>query len=89
MIKDNKINECLYKMSEELSLPTKEIERMIDSIGSFIRNTTHNINAKELTLEQFDNTKKNFNIPGLGKLYTSRKRFIQINKIDKVDEEGN
>jgi hypothetical protein len=35
---------------------------------------------KTMTLEEFRNTKKNFNIPGFGKLYAKEEIFYNLNK---------
>jgi len=47
----------------------------------FIKNTVESTEFADMDLEQFEKAKKNFNIPGLCKLFTSTKRFKKINGI--------
>ena len=83
MIKDFKTKELLKSVSEKNETTQEEAELCIDSMYMFIRSTIQSIPFKEMkSLEEFRNTKKNFNIPALGKLYTIENMFVKINNIE-------
>lgn len=82
MIKDKLIEDNLELTATTCEVTTTKVEEVIDSVYGFIRHTIKSIPMKDLSLEEFNKTKKNFNIPGLGKLYTTEKKFKRINKIE-------
>ncbi len=81
MIRDNRIDKLVSQVATEFNVSEKEIEDIVDAEGYFIRKTIQAIPYKEMSLEEYRNTKKNFNLPGLCKLYTSERGFININKL--------
>ena len=82
MIKDKYNKPVLEALSEELGISIDELEKVHDSAFKFARETIKAIPFKDMTLEEFHNTKKTFNIPGLCKLYPSEALFKRINNID-------
>lgn len=81
--------EILKKVSEELGLPLEVVKGAYESYWSFIRQTIIALPLKEdLSEEDFNRLKTNFNIPSLGKLTCTyermngvKKRFKYINRI--------
>lgn len=82
MIKDKLIQDNLENTATICEVEVKEAEKVIDTMYEFIRHSIVDIPMKDLSLEEFNKTKKNFNIPGLGKLYTTEGKFKRINKIE-------
>tara|TARA_R110000796_G_scaffold181330_1_gene297849 strand:- start:16412 stop:16672 length:261 start_codon:yes stop_codon:yes gene_type:complete len=69
------------ELSEKYGLDIEVIKKIISSPYDFIQKKTKELNFKDgLTREEFDKMKKNFNIPGLGKLYASYYLYEQIQK---------
>lgn len=64
-------------------LTTDEIESVIDSMYSFIRDKVVNLEFKgaELTKEEFGDLKTNFNIPCIGKLCANYYTYKKVNKL--------
>ena len=59
----------ITQISKELSLPYKVVDKVYKSYWRFIRDTIQNLPLKEnLTEEDFQKLRTNFNIPSLGKL---------------------
>lgn len=85
MEKDRIIIDILVNLKNEENITLKELENIIESPFKFARETTKNIEFKEMSLEEFKNTKKNFNMPGFGKLYAKEEIFYNLNK-KKNDE---
>ena len=75
MNKDNKIIDILKELEKETEIPAKEIESIIDNMYDFIYDTISDIDMQDLSIQEFDATKKNFMIGGLMKLYADRKLF--------------
>lgn len=79
----------IRKVSEELGLPREVVDKVYKSYWKFIRETIKELPLKEdLSEEQFDRLRTNFNIPSLGKLsctydrYTgTKKRYAFIKKL--------
>lgn len=86
MFKDKPINEVLRGVAIKNKVSSKEVEEIIDSMYKFIYNTTPTLKLKSKSLEEIENTKKNFNIPGIGKLYFNIKRFTKIINIKNERE---
>ena len=62
-------NDIITSISEELNLPYKVVDKVYKSYWRFIRDTIQNLPLKEnLTEEDFQKLRTNFNIPSLGKL---------------------
>lgn len=61
--------DLITQVSKELSLPYKVVDKVYKSYWRFIRDTIQNLPLKEnLTEEDFQKLRTNFNIPSLGKL---------------------
>ena len=80
MEKDRIIIDILVNLKNEENITLKELENIIESPFKFAREITKNIEFKEMSLEEFKNTKKNFNMPGFGKLYAKEEIFYNLNK---------
>ena len=80
MEKDKIILDILVRLKNEEGVSLKELEDIIESPFKFARETTKSMDFKTMTLEEFRNTKKNFNIPGYGKLYAKEEIFYNLNK---------
>jgi hypothetical protein len=64
-----KHSEIIKKVAEELNLPEELVSRTYDAYWKFIRETISSLPLKnDLSKEQFDSLKTNFNIPSIGKL---------------------
>lgn len=83
MIKDNLNIALLKALSEELNISIDELEKVHDSAFKMINKTISKLDFSSMTLEEFRNAKKSFNIPGLGKFYPNERVFVEINKLDK------
>lgn len=88
MIKDKRNIPVLERLSEKHGISISELEKVHDSAFKFIRRTVASIPFKDMSIEEFDATKKSFNIPSLGKFFPNRKQFIKINRLDNVEEEN-
>ena len=61
--------DLITQISKELGLPYKVVDKVYKSYWRFIRDTIQNLPLKEnLTEEDFQKLRTNFNIPSLGKL---------------------
>ena len=69
------------RISEEYEVSVKDIEDIEDALWGFIRNTVTSCDFKNMDMETFKGTKKNFNIPKLGKFYANEPSFKRINKL--------
>lgn len=79
------------KLSEELNIPEEVVEAAYKSFFEFIREKISELPLKEnLTEEDFDKLRTNFNIPSLGKLHCTYERYIgmkeRIKYIEKLKE---
>lgn len=81
MDKDKIIVEILKEVSTANNISPRELEYMIDSLYRFVNTTVTANDFTKMSMEDFNNAKKNFNIPSLGKLYTSELKFKELNKI--------
>jgi len=74
------------ELSEKYGLDIEVIKKIISSPYDFIQKKTKELNFKDgLTRDEFDKMNKNFNIPGLGKLYASYYLYEEIQKKKKKD----
>lgn len=72
------------ELSEKYDIDLAIIKKIISSPYDFIQKKTKELNfIDDLTREEFDKMKKNFNIPGLGKLYASYYLYNEIQKKKK------
>lgn len=71
--------EDLTKIAQELNLPVDVIERTYKAYWYFIKSTIESLPLKEdLSEEQFNNLRCNFNIPSLGKLSCTSDKYKRI-----------
>jgi|TARA_R110000744_G_scaffold377322_1_gene492205 hypothetical protein len=76
---DDKIK--IEKISEEMSMPKEVVIKAIESQYEFIRKKTKELHFDpNLTREEFDAMKTNFNIPCIGKLYASFYMYRKMNE---------
>ncbi len=81
MIKDSPITKNLQITSEHCNVTEEEVEKVIDLTYEFIRYKIQSQNFSSMNLEEFQQSKKNFNLPALGKLYVSEGKFKHLNKL--------
>ena len=82
-------SEAIKQVSIELGLPPQVVKEAYESYWTFIRNNIKALPLKEdLSKEEFDKLRTNFNIPSIGKLSCTydrmvgvKERFKYINKI--------
>ena len=82
-------SEAIKQVSIELGLPPQVVKEAYESFWTFIRNNIKALPLKEdLSKEEFDKLRTNFNIPSIGKLSCTydrmvgvKERFKYINKI--------
>ena len=74
-------SEAIKQVSIELGLPPQVVKEAYESFWTFIRNNIKALPLKEdLSKEEFDKLRANFNVPSLGKLSCTYDRFIGIRK---------
>lgn len=86
MQKDRLIIEVLKEVATQEDITIAEVEKVVDLTHKFIYNTITAIPFKEMTLEEFRNTKKNFILPSLCKLFAEEARFYNMNIKNKNNE---
>ena len=84
-----KYSNIISKVSEELGLSRELVENTYKAYWNFIRDTIEKLPLKtELTQSEYKNLRPNINIPYLGKLTCTYKRYIGIrnrfNIINKI-----
>ena len=86
---DVNIREVVKKVSKELDISEILVLSAYKSFWTFIKTTIEELPLKEeLTDEQFENLKVNFNLPSLGKLYTTNDKVKYLkNKFNKHKNE--
>ena len=84
-MKFNRADEIKIKeMANKYGLDNEVVRKMISAPYDFIQKKTKELNfVDDLTREEFDKMKKNFNIPGLGKIYASYFLYNEIQKKKK------
>lgn len=70
----------INKMSKELGVPYDICVQAYMSQWHFILEKINALDIKGMTIEEFRAAKKNFNLPSIGKLCITEKRFIAVNK---------
>ena len=74
-------SEAIKQVSIELGLPPQVVKEAYESFWTFIRNNIKALPLKEdLSKEEFDKLRTNFNVPSLGKLSCTYDRFIGVKK---------
>lgn len=73
--------EAIKQVSIELGLPPQVVKEAYESYWTFIRNNIKALPLKEdLSKEEFDKLRTNFNIPSIGKLSCTYDRMIGVKK---------
>lgn len=79
------MQKIIDRLSRELNLPQDVIINTYKSYWAYIKNTIENLPLKEdLTEQDFNKLKVNFNIPNLGKLGFDYKRYLGVKKRNKL-----
>lgn len=69
--------EILKRVSEELNLPLEVVKEAYESYWLFIRQSITDLPLKEdLSEEDFNKLKSNFNIPSIGKMSVTWERYL-------------
>lgn len=69
----------INEVSKELNLPYRVVDKVYKSYWKFIRDTIQGLNLKDdITEEEFQRLKTNFNIPSLGKLSCTYERIKRV-----------
>lgn len=72
------------ELAEKHGLDLIEVEQMIQAPYEFIRAKTKELKFEDnLSKEEFDKLKTNFNLPAIGKLYASHYLYSKINENKK------
>ena len=73
------LNQIYKEVAEELQLPKEVVKKAYISYWKFVKETISELPLKEnLTEDEFNSLKTNFNIPSLGKLNCTYDRFLGI-----------
>lgn len=74
-------SEAIKQVSTELGLPPQVVKEAYESYWTFIRNNIKALPLKgDLSKEEFDKLRTNFNIPSIGKLSCTYDRMIGVKK---------
>ena len=81
--------EILSKVSSDLSLPERVVDRAYKSYWKVIREHIVSLPLKEdLTDEEFLKLQPNVNIPSIGKLYVTLDRYGAVKKVQEIIKEN-
>ena len=70
-------SEVIKQVSTELGLPPKVVKEAYESLWTFIRNNIKALPLKEdLSKEEFDKLRTNFNVPSIGKMSVTWERYL-------------
>ena len=70
-------SEAIKQVSIELGLPPQVVKEAYESYWTFIRNNIKALPLKEdLSKEEFDKLRTNFNIPSIGKMSVTWERYL-------------
>lgn len=76
-----KYPDIINKVSQEVNIPKEVVNAAYKSYWEFIKKTIQSLPLKEdISEEEFDKLRTNFNIPSLGKLYVTWDRFVGCKK---------
>ena len=74
-------NSLITQVSKELNLPFRVVDKAYRSYWKFIRDTIQELPLKEdISEEEFQQLRTNFNIPSLGKLSWTYDRVKRVKK---------
>jgi len=72
-----KYEDIIKKLSEEMNLEEEVVDAAYKSFFEFIKDTISQLPLKEdLTEEEFNSFRTNFNIPALGKLHCTYDKYL-------------
>lgn len=74
----------INEMSKELGVPYEVCWQAYMSQWHYIHDKLKTLNLKGMTMEEFQRTKHNFNLPSIGKLYVTDKMFEKIQERYKI-----
>lgn len=83
--------EIINKVSGDINLPPDTVDKIYKAYWRYIRDTIQTLPLKDnISEEEFSKLKPNFNIPSLGKLTCTYKRYLGVkekfNHIKKLRE---
>lgn len=79
-----KYPDIVIQLSKELDIPEKVVDEAYKSFFTFIRETISGLPLKDdLTEEEFNSLKTNFNIPAIGKLHCTYERYLGMREQSK------
>lgn len=83
--------EIINKVSGDINLPPDTVDKIYKAYWRYIRDTIQTLSLKDnISEEEFSKLKPNFNIPSLGKLTCTYKRYLGVkerfNHIKKLRE---
>lgn len=88
MIKDKIITSIMQELADEYGLTLEEVEAIYESQWDFMVDTIEDIDFNTVTEEEFKNLKTNFNIPAIGKFYTTFNKVKNVREKSKEVREG-
>lgn len=71
------LNSAIKKIARKYSVSPELVLLVYKSYWNFIKTTISSLPLEEMTEADFEKTPTNFNIPYIGKLYTSHKKIIK------------
>ena len=80
MIYDKLFQDIIEKVSTSYNLPKEVVLVAYRSYWEFIKQTIQELNFKDITEEEFNTMRTNFNIPSIGKLYVTWDKLINVQK---------
>lgn len=92
MIYDKLFQRVIKDVSKKLNLPQEVITVAYRSYWEFIREEIQKLELKyDITEEEFNQLRTNFNIPSIGKLYLTWDKLVNVKKrriyIEKIKRE--
>lgn len=73
--------QIIESVANELQLPVDLVRKTYKAYWQFVRDTIQQLPLKDdISEEEFEKIKTNFNIPSLGKLYCTRDRYLRVKK---------
>ena len=80
MIYDTLFQESITKVAAKHNLPKEVVLVAYRSYWEFIKQTIQSLNFKDITEEEFNKIRPNFNIPSIGKLYVTWDKLNNVQK---------
>lgn len=78
----------MQELADEYNLTLEEIEAIYESQWDFMAETIEDIDFNTVTPEEFKNLKTNFNIPAIGKFYTTFNKVKNVREKSREVREG-